>query len=221
MARGRAGKKVDEDLPLREDIRLLGRVLGDTIREDVGQSMFDLVEQIRRTAVRYRRDHDVDSLATLEATIGALDGARATAVVRAFSYFHHLANIAEDLHRRRLAGAHSTVIPIEESLPAALGRLRAAGVSPRRVVSRLDHGRLEPVLTAHPTEVQRKSILERHHAMTALLSANRADDPAAFENDLRRDVAILWKTSELRPAKPTVADEIDGGLGYFRSTFLA
>jgi len=223
MARGRTEKKVtvDQNLPLREDIRLLGRLLGDTIRDDAGQPMFDLVEQIRRTAVRYRRDHDVDSRTTLEGITGSLEGPRATAVVRAFSFFHHLANIAEDLHRRRTEGTRSAVIPVEESLAAALARLRAAGVSSKRVVARLDKARVEPVLTAHPTEVQRKSILERHHSITARLSANRTEDPTAFENGLRRDVAILWKTSELRPAKPTVADEIEGGLGYFRSTFLS
>ncbi len=221
MARHRAPKKTDEDLPLREDIRLLGRLLGDTIRDDAGQPMFDLVEQIRRTAVRYRRDQDAESMTLLEATISALDAAHATSVVRAFSYFHHLANIAEDLHqrRRRLASARDSVIPDEESLAAALARLRSAGVSPRRVIARLERARVEPVLTAHPTEVQRKSILERHHAIAARLGANRQDD-ATFESDLRRDIAILWKTSELRQVKPTVADEIENGLGYFRSTFL-
>src|SRR3569832_791665 len=228
MARQRAPKgptkntkNPDEDLPLREDIRLLGRLLGDTIRDDAGQAMFDLVEQIRRTAVRYRRDHDVDSMAGFEATISALDPAQATSVVRAFSYFHHLANIAEDLHKRRrwLASAHDAVTPDEESLSAALARLRAAGVSGRRVIARLETARVEPVLTAHPTEVQRKSILERHHSIAARLAAHHHQDPT-FETDLRRDIAILWKTSELRAAKPTVGDEIENGLGYFRSTFL-
>src|SRR3569623_3602058 len=214
-------KLPDEDLPLREDIRLLGRLLGDTIRDDAGQAMFELVEQIRRTAVRYRRDHDVDSMAGFEATISALDPAQATSVVRAFSYFHHLANIAEDLHKRRrwLASAHDAVTPDEESLSAALARLRAAGVSGRRVIARLEKARVEPVLTAHPTEVQRKSILERHHSFAARLAAHHHQDPT-FETDLRLDIAILWKTSELRAAKPTVGDEIENGLGYFRSTFL-
>jgi len=217
----KSAKNPDEDLPLREDIRLLGRLLGDTIREDAGQAMFDLVEQIRRTAVRYRRDHDSDSMAGFEATISALDPAQATSVVRAFSYFHHLANIAEDLHKRRrwLASAHDAVMRDEESLAAALGRLRAAGVSGRRVIARLEKARVEPVLTAHPTEVQRKSILERHHSIAARLAAHHHQDPTC-ETDLRRDIAILWKTSELRAAKPTVADEIENGLGYFRSTFL-
>src|SRR3569623_1138617 len=171
-------KLPDEDLPLREDIRLLGRLLCDTIRDDAGQAMFELVEQIRRTAVRYRRDHDGDSMAGFEATISALDPAQATSVVRAFSYFHHLANIAEDLHKRRrwLASAHDAVMRDEESLAAAHGRLRAAGVSGRRVIARLEKARVEPVLTAHPTEVQRKRILARPHSLAARLAARNHQD---------------------------------------------
>ena len=93
----------DGDASLREDIRFLGRLLGDTIREQAGTEVFDLVESIRLTAIRYRRDHDADSLGHLERTIGRLHPAHATAVVRAFSYFHHLANAAEDLHAHHRA----------------------------------------------------------------------------------------------------------------------
>jgi len=206
---------------MREDIRLLGRLLGDTIRDDAGDAMFDLVERIRRTAVHYRRDHDLESLAHLESTISGMDANQAITVVRAFSYFHHLSNIAEDLHRRRrLAADHQSSVPAPESIPAALARLRAAGVSSRRVIGRLEKARVEPVLTAHPTEVQRKSILERHRAIAARLGTGRTEGGASLDGDLRRNIAILWKTSELRPAKPTVTDEIENGLDYFRSTFL-
>ncbi|MES1172365.1 MAG: phosphoenolpyruvate carboxylase [Bacteroidota bacterium] len=227
--RARVRRKKDPDLPLREDIRLLGRLLGDTIREHAGEAMFELVETIRRTAIRYRRDHDADSLSGFESTIRELDPAKATNVVRAFSYFHHLANIAEDLHqRRRLAGQGGDSTSGEQSLTASLARLRAAGVSGRRVIACLERARVEPVLTAHPTEVQRKSILERHRAIAARLVALRdalergAPPPqrASLEEDLRREVILLWKTNELRPVKPTVSDEIDNGLTYFRSTFL-
>ncbi|HEX2660467.1 MAG TPA: phosphoenolpyruvate carboxylase, partial [Polyangia bacterium] len=154
--------------------------------------------------------------------ISGMDAEQAITVTRAFSYFHHLSNIAEDLHRRRLrlAAERQTSVPPPESIPAALARLRAAGVSSRRVIGRLEKARVEPVLTAHPTEVQRKSILERHRAIAARLGASRSDGTAVLENELRRNIAILWKTSELRPAKPTVTDEIENGLDYFRSTFL-
>jgi phosphoenolpyruvate carboxylase len=271
-SKGRTAEQADR--PLREDIRLLGRLLGDTIRDQAGGEMFDLVERIRRTAVRYRREHDAGSRKRLETVIGGLDGGQATNVVRAFSYFHHLANIAEDLHRgrsralahriRSRAGKSQARGATRDSLAGrqarnhdgnqdgdedgsivlALARLREAGVAPRQVIAALERARVEPVLTAHPTEVQRKSILDRHHAIAADLGrVNRAaqasdgSEPRAVGSGdaglrtdseevddaidgLRREILILWKTSELRGAKPTVIDEIDHGLAYFRSTFM-
>jgi phosphoenolpyruvate carboxylase len=205
--------KRDGDADLREDIRFLGRLLGDTIREQAGTEVFDLVEAIRRTAIHYRKEHDPPSLKHLERTIGTLGPAHATSVVRAFSYFHHLANAAEDLHARRAQ-------PEEGTIALALERLRAARVPNKKIVSFFERARVEPVLTAHPTEVQRKSTLDRHRSVIRLL-ASRADRPAEeVETALRREVLILWKTNELRLAKPTVADEIENGLTYFRSTFL-
>jgi phosphoenolpyruvate carboxylase len=203
----------DEDAELREDIRFLGRLLGDTIREQAGAEVFDLVEAIRRTAIHYRKEHDPPSLKQLERTIGRLGQAHATMVVRAFSYFHHLANAAEDLNRRRSSTAEATIAQ-------ALDKLRAAHVTTRKLVSFFDRARVEPVLTAHPTEVQRKSILDRHRALIDLLAARDTMTAAEIERALRREVLILWKTSELRLAKPTVADEIENGLAYFRSTFI-
>lgn len=207
-------RKSDGDASLREDIRFLGRLLGDTIREQAGTEVFDLVESIRLTAIRYRRDHDADSLRRLERTIGRLHPAHATAVVRAFSYFHHLANAAEDLQ------AHHRAPTDEGSIAVALQRLRAAHVSNKAIVSFFERARVEPVLTAHPTEVQRKSVLDRHRAVIELLAARGRQPAEAIEHALRREVLILWRTNELRLAKPTVADEIENGLTYFRSTFL-
>jgi len=209
-------KPREKDGEPREDIRFLGRLLGDTIREQAGAEVFDLVETIRRTAVHYRKEHDLPSLKHLERTIGRLGSAHATSVVRAFSYFHHLANAAEDLNARRAQ-------PTEGTIAGAFERLRAAHVSNKTLVSFFERARVEPVLTAHPTEVQRKSILDRHHAIIALLAA-RGDRPQRdideIEKALRRQILILWKTNELRLSKPTVADEIENGLAYFRSTFL-
>jgi phosphoenolpyruvate carboxylase len=233
------------DAALREDIRFLGRLLGDTIREQAGVNMFELVEKIRHAAIKYRRQHDVDSLKQLEKKIGSLDQAQATNVVRAFSYFHHLANIAEDLQQNRPvlapppvpsptrkrrsaspAAAPATLPPMHEgSIAFALARLRQAGVSSRKIVAVLERAKVEPVLTAHPTEVQRKSVLDRQRSITASLEARgrnsmNAKELALLEQEMRRDVLLLWKTSELRLVKPTVADEIENGLAYFKSTFL-
>jgi phosphoenolpyruvate carboxylase len=215
--------KRDLDLPLREDIRYLGRILGDTIREQAGTKVFELVERIRLSAIQYRRDHDARSLSTLERTIGGLGQDDATNVVRAFSYFHHLANVAEDVHRDRLRRAHEArqAPPEAGSLAFARARLRAANVSPRRLQAFFEQARVEPVLTAHPTEVQRKSILDRQHAIRERLGARAfANSPSNVDEDLRREVLVLWKTNELRGEKPTVTDEIGNGLAYFRNTFL-
>src|SRR5262245_53776142 len=121
------------DSALREDIRFLGRLLGDTIREQAGVEVFELVEHIRRNAIQYRRQHDLPSLKELEKAIGSLDQPQAANVVRAFSYFHHLANLAEDLHNNRRRRGKDA--PKEGSLAFALERLRAAGVTSRQIIA--------------------------------------------------------------------------------------
>ena len=208
--------RANDDTALTEDIRYLGRILGDTIREQAGTETFDLVESIRHAAIRYRRDHDAASLEEVEKTIRSLDQASATNVVRAFSYFHLLANTAEDLHRD--GSVSGTDDAPEGSVTRAIERARKARLPTRKLVAFFERARIEPVLTAHPTEVQRKSILDRHQAITARLAARRS--PQDEDPGLRREVLILWKTTELRSVKPTVADEIENGLAYFRSTFL-
>jgi hypothetical protein len=97
----------DKDLPLREDIRLLGRILGDTIREQSGGAVFDTVENIRQNSVRFRRDEDLTARRDLEATLNALAPKAALQIIRAFGFFSHLANIAEDQHHIRRTRAHS------------------------------------------------------------------------------------------------------------------
>ena len=218
--------RLDQDLPLREDIRYLGRILGDTIREQAGAKVFDLVERIRQSAIRYRRDQDARSLRALETTLRGLAQDDATNVVRAFSYFHQLANVAEDVHAERLGRADlaARAAPQPGSLTFALARVRAAHVPERRVRSFFEQARIEPVLTAHPTEVQRKSILDRQRAIRERLGARESaaavGQEDALDVALRREVLTLWKTNELRAEKPTVEDEIGNGLAYFRGTFL-
>jgi phosphoenolpyruvate carboxylase len=214
------------DQPLREDIRYLGRLLGDTIREQEDPKVFELIEKIRGSAIQYRRGQDAKSLGTLERTIGALEQNDAAKVVRAFSYFHHLANVAEDAHADRLRRQQraANAAPQPGTIRYAFERLDAAHVQRRRVRSFFEQARIEPVLTAHPTEVQRKSILDRHHAIRDALAArdgaSGAKVEAALDAELRRQVLTLWKTNELRTEKPSVENEIENGLAYFRGTFL-
>ena len=218
--RNSRAQRADDEIALREDIRLLGRLLGDTIRDQAGADVFELVERIRRTAIHYRKEHDLPSLKKVEKTIRGLDQTKATNVVRAFSYFHHLANAAEDRQRGRRVGAGAPV-PEEGSLAVALERLHEARVPLAKIVSFFERAKVEPVLTAHPTEVQRKSVLDRHRAIIALLEQRQPDrEDVRLIEGLRREVLTLWKTSEIRSAKPTVADEIENGLTYFQSTFL-
>jgi phosphoenolpyruvate carboxylase len=220
--------KADPDLQLREDIRLLGRVLGDTLRDHEGAEMFRTVEDVRQNAVRFRRDGDAVARAALAKALDALDVEPAISVVRAFSYFSHLANIAEDqysnrcVRRDRLAGAP----PYDGSLALALERLKAAGVKAQKLKGVLDQATISPVLTAHPTQVQRKSILDRQLAIARLITERRAPDAtaeelAASEAALRREVSILWQTRMLRFVKLTVYDEIENALAYYRYTFLS
>ena len=218
----------DPDSALREDIRMLGRVLGDTLRAHEGAEMFRTVEEVRQTAVRFRRHGDTAARAELAKMLNALDVEPAISVVRAFSYFSHLANIAEDQHqnrafrRDRLAGKP----PYNGSLALALERLKAAKVKTEKLRAVLGQASISPVLTAHPTEVSRKSILDREVAIARLLTERHrveltADETAVNERALRREVATMWETRMLRRVKPTVYDEIENALAYQRYTFLS
>ena len=216
-----AKNKPDDDQLLRQDIRLLGRILGDTIREHAGASTFALVEGIRRTAIQYRAGRDRESLGRLERTIAALDQSQAKNVVRAFSYFHQLANIAEDRRHEQTGGSAGAVAAQEGSLGLTFERLRAARIPAQDIAAFLDSATVQPVLTAHPTEVQRKSILDRHRAVARALDLHGTlADTTDIERDLRREILLLWKTSELRSAQPSVVDEITNGLSYFQRTFF-
>jgi phosphoenolpyruvate carboxylase len=217
-----------DDLALRDDIRLLGRVLGDTIRSHEGVEMFDIVEEIRQTAVRFRRHGDTAARTALATRLNTLDVEPAITVVRAFSYFSHLANIAEDQHnnrcfrRDRLANKP----PGEGSLLLALARIKAAKVKTERLHDVLSQASISPVLTAHPTEVSRKSVLDREVAIARLLTERdrvrfTADEQAASDRALRREVSTMWETRMLRRVKPTVYDEIENALAYYRYTFLS
>ena len=218
---------IDKDLPLRDDIRLLGRILGDTVREQEGTETFELVERIRQTSVRFDRDLDVAAGHELETLLNALPRDTTLAVVRAFSYFLQLANIAEDQHHIRRRRAHDIMgsPPREGSLQHTLKRLHAAGKTPASLRACLDHALVSPVLTAHPTEVSRKSILGCQHEIARLLDARdrlRLTPAETRENDicLRRAVLTLWRTRMLRPSRLAVIDEVKNGISYYDDTFF-
>lgn len=233
-----AAPREADDAPLIEDIRLLGRILGDVIREQEGAPSYELVERIRTLSVAFRRDEDHSADRALKSLLKELSAAETVRVIRAFTYFSHLANLAEDRHQiRRRTEAERAGDAIDGSLQLALARIRQAGVAPAQVAAALAHSYLSPVLTAHPTEVQRKSILDAERGIAQLLAqrdeirarqqlfAGRVDtlsprELADNEAQLRVRVMQLWQTRLLRFSKLTVADEIENALSYYEATFL-
>src|SRR3989338_9089421 len=216
-----------KDLPLREDVRLLGRIFGETLREQEGEESYVLIENVRRAAVRFRKSQDDRDRVQLEQTLDALTPGETLAVVRAFSYFSQLSNIAEDLHhnRRHRADLKAGSAPKDGSLLLALERIEEKHISRETLQTFLDSALISPVLTAHPTEVQRKSILDCQLVISRLLSErDRVDmtpeELAENEEALHRFVLVLWQTRMLRTSKLTVRDEIKNGLEYYRYTFL-
>ncbi len=228
----------DNEKPLVEDIRLLGRILGDVIRAQEGDEAYELVEQIRKLSVAFRRDADHEADKALKKLLKGLSGERAVSVIRAFTYFSHLANLAEDRHHIRRRAIHERAGHTQEgSIDVALQRLRWAGITPRTISQTLAHSHVSPVLTAHPTEVQRKSILDAERdiahllaerdaikARAAAVNANKdalsPKELAANELQIRARVMQLWQTRLLRFTKLTVADEIENALSYYEATFL-
>ncbi len=231
-------KRSDKDQPLIDDIRLLGRILGDVIREQEGVEAYELVEQVRKLSVAFRRDADQEADRALKKLLKSLSGDQTVSVIRAFTYFSHLANLAEDRHHIRRRAVHERAGDTQEgSIEVALSRLRWAGIAPKTISQTLAGSYVAPVLTAHPTEVQRKSILDAERDIAQLLAVrddiqvraqlyNSAKDAltprelAANEALLRARVAQLWQTRLLRYSKLTVADEIENALSYYEATFL-
>jgi len=219
--------KTDKDSPLRKDIRMLGSILGDTLREQEGKATFDLIENIRQTAVRFHREQNPKVRHKLDRLLNQLNNRDTVLVVRAFSYLSQLSNIAEDIHHNRRRRAHLFAgSPHQEgSIALALERVFADGVCANTVTEFFKETVMSPVLTAHPTEVQRKSILDCQLTIARLLNARdrlqlTSDELRNNENGLRRAILILWQTRMLRSERLTVDDEIKNGLAYYQYTFL-
>ena len=218
----------DKDQPLREDIRLLGRILGDTVREQEGAEVFATVERIRRCSVQFRKEQDAGARAELGSILDGLTPLRTIQVVRAFSGFSHLANLAEDQHHVRRSRAHRSAgsPPRPSSFGFALQRVQAAGLGAAEVRAFFQDAMVRPVLTAHPTEVQRRSILNLQMEVARLLDARdrssfTPQEREDWEAALRRQVLTLWQTRTLRYFRLSVTDEVANALSYFQRTFLA
>lgn len=208
------------------DIRLLGRLLGDVLRDHAGDATFELVEGVRRLAVQERRDdHAPIEALTAELHPASID--QQLHVIRAFGWLSLLANVAEDVHvearRRHHRDAGSGAQ--EGSLVASLDRLVAAGVPANRIAAELRGLVVSPVITAHPTEVRRQTVLDHVDRVARLLERRRQAADSASEQDdiddaLRLEVLALWETAETRLSKLRVRDEISEALRYYRSSIF-
>ncbi|HEX4930099.1 MAG TPA: phosphoenolpyruvate carboxylase, partial [Gaiellaceae bacterium] len=206
------------DVGLRANVRLLGDLLGRVLVEQEGQDVLDLVERIRSLSRWARRGGEREPLAE---TIAALPLERQAVVLRAFGVFFQLANIAEQHHRlrRRRAYEQEGRVP-RESLEAVFARLDAAGVTAEELAREAERVHVELVFTAHPTEATRRTVLQAHQRIAALL--RELDDPvlpasqrARLEDALAEEITILWQTDEVRSRRPRVFDEIRHGLWFF------
>ena len=216
---------LEEDARLRTDIRLLGRILGDTVRDQEGAEVFDLVERIRQTSIRFHRDEDKLARRELETILDSMSTSDTVRIVRAFSYFSHLANIAEDQNNIRQMRGRGAGGPRASTLAQTLSHAKTAGLSAADLRQFFGAAQVSPVLTAHPTEVRRKSTIDREMEIAALLDRRERvqmtpEEIEASAEQLRRAVLTLWQTNLLRRTKLTVLDEVANGLSFYDYTFL-
>ncbi len=217
-----------KDLPLRDDIRLLGRILGDAVREQEGDNIFTIVENIRQTSIRFHREEDEEpARRELEDILNSLSPEQTVQILRAFSYFSHLANIAEDQHRIRRTRAHAMAgsKPRSGTMEKALRQARSEGFSATQLQEFFSTALVSPVLTAHPTEVRRKSVMQREMEISGILATRdhskwTPEEKRKSNAKLVRAVLTLWQTNLLRQTKLDVMDEVSNGLSYYDYTFL-
>ena len=220
------GAAPSADTLLRRDVRLLGETLGRVLVEQVGESLLEDEERIRELSRRARSSGSAAARSRLADAVAALPLDRQAEVLRAFALYFQLANLAEQHHRlrRRRQYEHERRTP-RESLADAFDRLARAGVSRRRLAAAGRRLSLELVLTAHPTEATRRTILAAQTRLDRLL--DELDDPAlprsrreAVEARLAEEVTALWQTDEVRSRRPRVVDEIRHGLWFFEQSLL-
>ena len=207
---------------LNDDIRLLGRTLGDVIADQVGGETLDLVESIRRAAVG-----DIDPAHLIE-LLDPLPIADALHVIRAFSYFAMLANIAEDTDhaRRRRALVQSGSAPPPGTLARTIQLVNDAGLDAAHVQAVVGASEVIPVLTAHPTEIRRRTIQSIQTAVAALMAQrDRVDmnhvEEAEWRDELWRQIVTLWQTAMLRLTKLRLRDEVNDAMRYFELSLLS
>ncbi len=213
-------------MDLSSTIRLLGDLLGDVIGEQESSEIFQAEERIR-AAAKARRTGDLPAEGRLTAEVAALSPEQARAIASAFTLYFDLINLAEESQRvsalrQRERDQHPT--PVGESVGETIGRLKTQGVTPEQIQALLDHLSIELVLTAHPTEAKRRTILSKVERIARALYFIRETSPVPREHaealaDLRAEITALWLTERARTQKPAVTDEVRTALYFVDEVF--
>lgn len=214
--------------PLSRDIHLLGDLLGEVLREQEGQHAFDLEERIRALAKEWRVTEASETFEALAQLCEGLAVQEAQPILKAFTTYFHLVNLAEEHHRVRVLRAREKTSgerPLADSIAEAVYTLREHGLSPEQMQTLLDRLSVELVFTAHPTESKRRTVLEKLRAISDALYRMETCDLLPRERerllaDLRAHITLLWLTNEVRARRPTVLDEVRNGLWYFAESLF-
>ena len=216
----------DPHKPLRDDVRLLGELLGETLRRDEGITHFERVERVRALAKLTRTGSGDDDFETLAAELGAMPVEAALPVARSFAHFLNLANIAEQHHRmrrRREIEREPGGRPQQASIEEALPRLMRAGVPGDALYDAICRLRIELVITAHPTEIMRRTLQHKYNRVADALAGRDRPDLTPLEREsllqsMRREIASAWHTEEVRRERPSPLDEVRSGMAVFEET---
>ena len=217
-----------DDEPLRARVKLFGNILGKVLLEHAGEQVFDAVESLRQGHINLRKEDDTNKRQELEKLVESLDAEKLTHVVRAFSIYFSLANIAEEAyqHKHRIKDIGEDGHQLwRGSFDHTLAEMEQQGVKPEQLQTLFDHLAYIPVFTAHPTESKRRTVMEAiRRIFNTSEKLNASDLTKAEEIDineqLERYIQILYKTNEVRVRKLDVIDEVKNGLYYFRESLF-
>jgi phosphoenolpyruvate carboxylase len=226
-----------KEIPLRRDVRLLGALLGKVLVEQAGDSLLEVVEQLRRLLIQRREElsghaerfsSENPLMAEARRIVTGLGVEDAYRVTKAFAIYFELANLAETNHRkrrRRAAKLHAEQPPLAGSFRGTLIRMRDAGISPDDALAALRKAKITPVFTAHPTEVARRTVLlKRRRIAQYLENLDRLPLPSAdageYESLILAEITSLWQTDEVRLKKPGPVDEVRMGLDFYPMTLF-
>ncbi|MAW33086.1 MAG: phosphoenolpyruvate carboxylase [Proteobacteria bacterium] len=211
---------------LKNNIRFLGRILGDTIQKLEGTYLYDIIERTRKNAINFEKNGDLTAKTELGRVLDGLNIQTTIDLIRAFSIFSLLSNIAEDQNEKSLnAVDENPLYGKNNSIQSAFEKIKSKNTSKNLFETFFQQAVINPVLTAHPTEVQRKSILDLQRKISNQLAIqiknNKLNDHSKLaEIEIRQALETLWQTRILRELKLSVEDEVQNAISYYRYTFL-